>query len=124
VSGAKDGTIRIWEAITGTELLALQVHDGPVTSVALSPDGTQVASSSEDGTARLWGISNAELYRRCRVAEALQERLTARITDWVRQGRDAVRAGLADSRGAWSEDESREARNIAIHQAWAGRKSP
>ena len=124
VTGAKDGTIRIWEAIAGSELLALQVHDGPVTSVALSPDGTQVASSSEDGTARLWGISNAELYRRRRVAEALQERLTARVKEWVGQGRNAVRTGLADSHAVWTVDERREARNIAIRQAWAGRKSP
>ena len=100
------------------------MHDGPVTSVALSPDGTQVASSSEDGTARLWGISNAELYRRRRVAEALQERLTARVKEWVGQGRNAVRTGLADSHAVWTVDERREARNIAIRQAWAGRKSP
>ena len=43
-SGGEDGTVRLWDAATGRELLALKGHTGGVTSVAFSPDGTRIAS--------------------------------------------------------------------------------
>ncbi|MFC6432299.1 WD40 repeat domain-containing protein, partial [Nocardiopsis tropica] len=32
-------------------------HDGTVTSVVFSPDGNQLASTSDDGTVRVWGMA-------------------------------------------------------------------
>src|SRR5262249_1899817 len=34
-----DGTVRVWETVTGKELFALKGHDGGVLAVAFSPDG-------------------------------------------------------------------------------------
>ncbi len=32
-------------------------HERPVRSIAISPDGTSLASASDDGTIRLWPIN-------------------------------------------------------------------
>ncbi|HXJ24666.1 MAG TPA: P-loop NTPase fold protein, partial [Streptosporangiaceae bacterium] len=57
-----DGTARIWDTRTGSELRQLSGHTGQVRSVAFAPDGATIATSSEDGTARIWDTrSGAEL---------------------------------------------------------------
>ncbi len=37
-------------------------HTAPITSVAFSPDGTTIASGSDDHTARLWNVATAREY--------------------------------------------------------------
>lgn len=48
-SASSDGTIRIWDMATGSELMTLQGHDSEVISVAFSPDGKRIISGSKDG---------------------------------------------------------------------------
>ena len=55
-SGSADGTVIVWDADTGEQLLALAGHTGDVMSVAWSPDGKTLASGSYDGTIILWQI--------------------------------------------------------------------
>jgi len=55
VSGSEDTTIRIWDVMSGTEVLSpLRGHMKPVRSVAFSQDGTQIVSVSKDQTIRIW----------------------------------------------------------------------
>jgi WD40 repeat protein len=43
-------TAKLWDTITGTELMTLKGHRKRVMTVAFSPDGHIVASGSEDMT--------------------------------------------------------------------------
>lgn len=38
VSAAADGMIKIWDAVGGRELVTLEGHKGPVTSLSITPD--------------------------------------------------------------------------------------
>jgi WD40 repeat protein len=55
VSGSNDGAIQVWDASTGTEVIAaFRSHKQPVVSVAISPDASCIVSSSHDRTIRIW----------------------------------------------------------------------
>jgi WD40 repeat protein len=49
-----DGTARLWDARTGTQLHELKGNTLALASVAFSADGTRLATASQDTTARLW----------------------------------------------------------------------
>ncbi|HEY1377175.1 MAG TPA: protein kinase, partial [Gemmataceae bacterium] len=59
VTAGVDGTVRIWEAATGRELLTL---GQPVEaySAVFSPDGTRIASGGRDGKVRLWDAATGD----------------------------------------------------------------
>lgn len=56
VASAPDKDIRLWDANTGKEVRHVGDHDLYVTSVAFSPDGTRVYSTSGDSTVRAWNL--------------------------------------------------------------------
>ena len=52
--GAGDGTVRVWDARDGTEVVTLRGHIGAVTDLSFRRDDRQLASSSVDGRTRIW----------------------------------------------------------------------
>jgi len=58
-SSSEDGTIKIWDAKSGQEILTLRGHTGGVNSVAFSPDGQRLISGGTDGTVRIWDATPA-----------------------------------------------------------------
>lgn len=58
-----DNAVRLWRVSDGTLMHDLKGHTVPVFSVAFSPDGSTLASGSQDETVRLWRTSDGVLLR-------------------------------------------------------------
>ena len=56
-SAGRDHSVRLWDPVTGLELLTLKGHEAPVHGIAFSPDGTILATGSYDGVIKLWRAS-------------------------------------------------------------------
>jgi predicted Zn-dependent protease len=58
VTGAENGTARLWDGRTGRPIEgATLLHPSAVTAVAFSPDSRLVLTGCEDGSARLWDVA-------------------------------------------------------------------
>jgi WD40 repeat protein len=53
-SGSLDKTVKLWEVLTGQELLTLRAHTFNVSGVAFSRDGQRLTSVGQDGTVNVW----------------------------------------------------------------------
>ncbi|WP_437751902.1 pentapeptide repeat-containing protein [Sorangium sp. So ce1389] len=59
----EDGSVRLWDAVTGQAIRAMHGHHGAAMSVAFSPDGLLLASGSSDRTVRLWEVATGRALR-------------------------------------------------------------
>jgi WD40 repeat protein len=50
----------LWDPSTGRQVDSLSANLGEVTDLAYSPGGVTIASSSADGTVRLWDADNLD----------------------------------------------------------------
>src|SRR5262249_18471119 len=59
--GGADRTLRVYDLLSGNELLRVDVFDSPVRRVAFDPSGLNVASITETGAMRIDPISSVDL---------------------------------------------------------------
>jgi WD40 repeat protein len=59
-TGCWDNTVKLWDASTGREMVALKGHTKGILSVTFSPDGKILATGSSDGTAKLWSVTTGK----------------------------------------------------------------
>jgi WD40 repeat protein len=74
-TGHADGTVRLWDPDAGTQRLVLPADDGRIVQVVFDPEGSRLASVSEDGLVRVWTLELDDLIT---VAE---QRLTRTLSD-------------------------------------------
>jgi hypothetical protein len=60
LTGSDDQTAKVWDAVTGREVLALKGHNGWVNAVAFSPDGKRIITGSEDNTVKVWDAQGGQ----------------------------------------------------------------
>jgi len=59
-AGGDEPNAKVWDPLTGEVLYTLSGHTSGISGVAISPDGTRLATASWDGTARVWDITPAK----------------------------------------------------------------
>ncbi|MER2995927.1 WD40 repeat domain-containing protein [Pontibacter populi] len=60
VSGSKDGQLVLWNTVAGTPQKRVAAHQGPVTAVAVSPDGNFVATAGADHLVKVWNMASGK----------------------------------------------------------------
>ncbi len=55
-SGGSDGSVRIWETMTGTVSHELTPHEDWISDITFNPNGIILAVASRDGLIRLWSL--------------------------------------------------------------------
>jgi WD40 repeat protein len=62
VSGGNEHTMRLWDGSRGQPLSRpISNQSGPVTDVAISPDGAEIAAAGTDSSVRLWNVDTGTL---------------------------------------------------------------
>jgi RNA polymerase sigma factor (sigma-70 family) len=62
--GDRDPTVRLWDVVTGKELLKLEGHTEGVYSLAFLPGGKKAVSGGGDGTIRIWDLETGKELKR------------------------------------------------------------
>jgi WD40 repeat protein len=73
LAASDDRTVRIWDAATGKQRAILTGHTGWVTTVAVAPGGTWLATASHDQTVRIWDPATGAISALMRVDSPLED---------------------------------------------------
>ncbi|MGI5817610.1 MAG: WD40 repeat domain-containing protein [Armatimonadota bacterium] len=63
ISGSADGTVRVWDMLSGEQSLLIEEATQGAWSVAASPDGERIAAGCKDGVIREFSASDGGLIR-------------------------------------------------------------
>ncbi|HHH31783.1 MAG TPA: hypothetical protein ENK57_26005, partial [Polyangiaceae bacterium] len=109
--GSADGSVRRWWRSRGRLGAPVLGHEGAVCGLSIAPSGLAIASSSVDGTLRIWDAGSGALERTVERDDALSD---------VAFAPDGERLALADGRGLVSIVRRGDGGNDAQFQAHEG----
>jgi WD40 repeat protein len=112
-SASLDGTVKVWDASTGHEVLTLHGHTGVFCGVAWSPDGTRLASASADKTVKVWDARTGQ--------EVLSLTGHTRAVHGVAFSPDGTRLAAASADQTlkvWDARTGQEALTLRGHTGW------
>jgi WD40 repeat protein len=89
-SASYDRTVKVWDARTGAEVLALRGHTNWVNAVSYSPDGARIATASLDRTVKIWDARKGELLRPYDPWAEAQARYEALAPSWHLEDAEAA----------------------------------
>jgi WD40 repeat protein/serine/threonine protein kinase len=107
LSGAGDGTVRLWGVATGREVRRFSGHNKAVDDVAISPDGRRALTGSLDATVRLWDVQTGNEIRVLKGHTASVHRVA-----FSPDGRRALSGGDDGTMRLWDLESGREIRRF------------
>src|SRR5262249_30040511 len=108
--GVGDPTVRLWDVVTGKELLKLEGHTGGVYSLAFLPGGRKAVSGGGEGTIRIWDLATGKELKRFEGHEGPVYGL-----DVSRDGKLLLTGGEDRTMRLWDLETGRENRRFEGH---------
>lgn len=109
-SGSKDGTVQIWNAVTGRQHLFFDLHKSEVSFVTWAPDSTRIASGGKNGKVQVWEVIPAG-------SVLSYSSHKARSVAWSPDGTRVASGGLDNQVHIWDAATGRELLFFALHKA-------
>jgi WD40 repeat protein len=103
----------VWDANTGTALQTLEGHTSSVTAVQFSPDGSKLASASDDGTVRVWDANTGTALQ---TLECYTSSVTA--VQFSPDGSKLASASRDDTVRVWYADTGAALHTLEGHTHW------
>ena len=100
----------IWDRRTGVEVKRIDVSDLPVSTVAISPDGIEILTGSDDKLVQLWDRATGQEKLRMR-----GHSLMVRNVKFIPNTRQAVSCSSDKTIRLWDLDSGEELRNFKGH---------
>jgi WD40 repeat protein len=110
LSGNDDGTLKLWDRVTGIEIRTFSGHSNGRLSVVFSNSGKWAISVGKDGTARIWEIESG---KQLRVVKMDMEGVTTAEVD--QKGRHALFGNNKGKLVLWDIETNDEVRNLKGH---------
>jgi serine/threonine protein kinase len=111
LTASLDGSLRLWDVVSGRELRRFTRHAGAVTGVAFSPNGRYAVSAGADRTVRIWDVDSGWEVR-CLTGHT--EPATGVV--FLSDNAHVVSAGQDRSLRLWEIDRGQEVRRFVGHR--------
>lgn len=109
----------VWAYASPTAKASITGHEGPVYNVAVSPDGTQIASAGGDATIRLWNAATGEAIKQLAGHEGAVYGVR-----FSGDGAQLLSAGADGTARLWNIAEGNELKNFTLEVAEGEQPQP